>query len=347
MIKGLTHDKDNVLNKVQKYKGKISTGFAPNEGPNKNNYPKAAGYFRILKEVVQTTRTSGGKENVIKKWKLNEAIQKKLEESLGTKTPRKIEFMCLFKDPRQLWESYLAMYSSTDGLLCRSYGEGLEADWLQFDTKGERDWKKRTCEYKNCPDYKNKSCKEMGVMKVFPILDLSSQPYRFETRSINTIVGIESSLDDMWNLLKAAYVVQCREAKKDLRFQGLFGAKLTLAHRKSKSGGRDIYITDLVPTQEFSDSLMAPIGRGVTMNQTAALTAGNSDGVRMLGIDIDSVENDIVTPSETMDEKDGAEVANTFNSKPESGTAVKSEESVLGDAAVSMMEEKEKEKEKE
>ena len=321
MIKGLTHDASSgVISKIVKYKGKISTGYAPNEGPNKTNYPQAAGFFRVLKEVMKTIKKTGKDDVIIKKWVLDEVAQKKLEEVTGSKTPRKIEFICLFQNPDQLWESCLAQYSSSEGLICRSHGEGEEASYLQFDSKGEREWIKRSfdgisgCPYQKCPDYKSKICKEIGLMKMFPLVSLNTQPYRFETRSINTIRGVESQIDDMWNLLKAAHMVKCREANSELDFQGFFGAKLALVHRKIKSGGRDVYITDIVPSKEFSDSLMAPIGRGIKMNQTAALTADSNDGIAMLGADIKTGQKQIQQPLSDISIEDEKNIAKDFHS---------------------------------
>ena len=283
MIEGLTHI-NGVINQTTKYKGKISTGFAPGEGPNKANHPVACGYFRILKEVVINDRI-GGKDVTRKEWKLNEPVQKTLEESLGSKTPRKIDFICLFQTPEQLWESSLAMYSGSDGLLCRGHGNSTVAKNLKV-TGDKREWVNRECKYKECPDFIKEDCKEIGLMKIFPLLDVSTNPYRFETRSLYTITGIEASLDKLWNLCKAAHIIRKFEAKKDIPFEGFFGMQFSLIHKKTKGGGRDIFITDIVPTPETAAAIMEPIKRGIKMNQTAALTAGGSS-FSLLNADID------------------------------------------------------------
>lgn len=345
MIKGLTHDPETgVANKTMKYKGKISTGFAPSEPPNTKSYPVPAGFFRILREVTITEKIGmKGEQVAIKKWKLNEKVQKALEATINSPTPRKLDFLCLYKTPEMLWESYLAKYSSTEGLLCRSYGEGENARCLNFDG-GERKWidrefdGKKGCPYKECPDYKSGSCKESGIMKVFPLVDLSTQPYRFETRSINTIIGIESALDDMWNLLKAAHIVKMHEAGTALQFDGLFGAKLSLIHRKTKSGGRDVYITDLVPTEEFSKSLMVPIERGIELNQAAALTDGKT--INFLGVDFKEAENaTLALPSADMDTADEKEMAEQFHA--DADKAPENNDKLYDDAAKSMLSESE------
>lgn len=312
-IRGLTHDTNGIINQSMKYKGKLSTGYAPNEGPNKEKYPVAAGFFRFLKEVTINDRI-GAQAVTRKEWKLNEELQKKLEASLNhTVTPRKVDFICLFADPSQLWQSNLAMYSGTDGLLCRSNGVGTVAKQLKIDGD-KRTWVDRECLYKECPDFKADSCKEIGIMKIFPLLDVSTDPYRFETRSIYTILGIEASLDKIWNLCKAAHVVKKIEAKKDIPFEGLFGLTFSLIHKKAKGGGRNIFITEIRPTPETSDAIMGPLMRGVKMNQTAALTAGSSS-VSLLNANVDDIQmidGPKDGPADSMDLDDERSIASQF-----------------------------------
>lgn len=282
MIKGLTHDQDGILHKITKYSGKISTGYSSGEGPNKENHPVACGYFRMLSEVVKTSRIGASNKMISKKeWVLNESVQKSLEEqNKNSKTPRRIEHVVLFKTPEEMWDSTLSMYSSGDGLICQSHGEGTPAKYLQFTPDGEREWVfrefdgKKGCVYKECPDFKTNKCKPIGLMKVFPMVDLSPNPYRFETRSINTIIGIESSLQDLWTLLNASHHIKQMEAGHELPFDGLFGSRLYLAHRKIKSGGREVYITDLLPTPSFTQMVMEPIRRWLDQRQSNALLPG-------------------------------------------------------------------------
>jgi hypothetical protein len=313
MIKGLTHDVNGVINQTTKYKGKISTGFAPGEGPNKANHPIPCGYFRMLKEITINDRI-GGKDVIRKEWKLNEDIQKKLEETLNnSKTPRKIDFICLFSHPEQLWESSLAMYSSTDGLMCRGHGMSTVAKQLKVEGD-KRTWLDRECKYKECPDFMHKDCKEIGLMKVFPLIDISTNPYRFETRSLYTIAGIEASLDKLWNLCKAAHIIKKYEAKKDIPFEGFFGMQFSLIHKKTKGAGRDIFITDIIPTPETAAAIMEPIKRGIKMNQAAALTAGGSS-FSLLNADIEEavmIEGPEEGPAAAMDSEDEKAIASQF-----------------------------------
>jgi hypothetical protein len=99
---------------------------------------------------------------------------------------------------------------------------------------------------------------------------------------VNTIVGIESALDDLRMLLSAAHIVKESEAGCKLPFDGFFGAKLYLTLRKVKSGGRDVFITDLMPTQEFTDIVMEPIKRGLATKSKQAMLAGSKKGLSLL-----------------------------------------------------------------
>ena len=284
VIVGLTHDKDTGnLNKITKYRGKISAGFAPNEGTPKVNYPRAAGYFRMLKEVIKNQRIGTAQKIVpIKEWVINEPVQEALQKACGNNVqPKKIEFYSLYKDPRDIWESCLAWFSAGEGLICKSQGRGTKAKNLKVDGD-KREWVERECLYIDCPDYKSGKCKALGQMKVFPLIDLSPNPYRFETRSKNTILGIESSLVDLFVLAKAAHFIKELEAGKVLPFDGLFGAKLILMHRKTKSGGKEVFITDLMPSPEFTESVMEPLKRGLAAQSKTAKIVGAGGSVSLL-----------------------------------------------------------------
>ena len=284
MIKGLTHNSDGTLNSVVKFKGKISAGWQANEGPNKRNAPAAAGFFRFMKQV-NVTRVVNGKNEVYQEWVHDAETQKILiAENNGSPVPRSLDFMCMYQTPEMVFESFMAKFSQSEGIMCKSFGAGTQPTQLIIDAKGNREWKPRMfdgkaeCPYDECPDYcsKPQKCKEMGILKVFPIADLSTMPYRFETRSKNTILAIGSALDAMYNLAKAAWIVQCKETGKRLPFEGLFGVKMRLVHKQIKSGGNEVFITQVEPSQEFSTSIMNIIKRGIEGKQRAALS-GSTD----------------------------------------------------------------------
>jgi len=329
MITGITHEEDGTQVKVTKYRGKISAGYAPGEGPNKGNYPQASGFFRMLKEITHN-KLVGTKKVVSKEWVLNEKAQALLEQSLPNpnKMPRRIEIVSLYKTAQEMWESAMTLYSGSEGLLCKSHGKGTPARQLKFDPSGNREWILREfdgipgCAMDECPDKKAKKCKPTGLLKCFPVIDMTPNPYRFETGSINTIIGIESSLNDMENLLRAAHAVRELEAKKRLHYDGFFGAKLYLVHKKAKSGGRDIFVTDIMPTEEFTESVMEPIKRGMADKAKSAkmigagtsMTALEDAGARLIG----EVDAEDVVPLDIEDEK---EMGKNFNPEAQEETA--------------------------
>lgn len=270
---------EGVKNKVTKVVGKISAGYAPNEAPNTKDSPMACGFFRALKQVVVTKKLSGGKAVQVQEWALNKDVQDKLVlANNGNEKPRKVSFMCLYEKPEQLFQSSLSKFNQSDGLTCTSQGEGMVPMQLVVSDKRERKPRlfngEAKCPYKECPDFKKDDCSVYGVMNIFPDIDLTMQPYQFSTKSINSIIAIESSLDDMYNLAKFAHEVRCKEAGSELPFKGLFGVKMELAHRKIKSGGRDVFVSYVNPSREFGESVMSIIKRGIEQDQKLALESG-------------------------------------------------------------------------
>jgi len=324
MIVGMTHDEGSLVpNMVVKLRGKISTGYMPNEPPNNTNAPKAAGHFRMLKEVTSTKRVGGsGTVVVVKEWVLNQPIQEALEKINNNKTPRRIEIVCLNKTMDEMWDSSLSMFSKSDGLLCKSHGNGTEAKFLTFDNSGNRKWVSREfegkpgCPFLKCPDYISGACKQHGSLKCFPIIDLTPNPYKLETRSINSVIGMESSLLQLWELLKVAHVVKTREANAKLQFEGFFGLKLFLVHKKIKSGGRDVFITDIGPTPECIAMIMDPIKRGIEYQAKQSNVIAKSDSFSLIsGLEQDLValnDESVALPENEDDIEDGRSAAVEF-----------------------------------
>ena len=289
-IVGLTHTSDMVPNKKIGYRGKISTGYAPGEGPNKENHPVAAGFFRFLVEKTVNERV-GTKVIPIKKFMLNKGVQKKLEEwhNQGD-APRMLEIISLFYTPEDMWESYMAMYGKSDGLLCKSHGKGTEAKYL--DVKGKnREWKTRTCQYDECEHYKAGNCKPHGSLKCYPTVDFTPpNPYRFETNSINTIISIESALDDIYNMLKVAHVIKQQKLGKDLKFDGLFGVKFVLVHKKIKSGGREVFVTEIMLSKDSREATSGVIEKAFLEDSGISNSISLIDSMESLKIETDDTK---------------------------------------------------------
>lgn len=267
MINGVTHT-DGVLNRVPKYRGKISTGLDGDAEGNTTGHMIALGYFRISKEVTESRKIAGGKDSAIKKWVVNEDVQKKLEIANTPqgqpvcKQPRKLKIVSFYKEASEMWESFLAMFNQKDGLVCRGHGIGTKAKRLYYTGSGERDWREIDCPHKECEDFKAKRCRAMGILKCFPSVDVvPSLPYRLETKSINTILAIENGLNDIWYILRAAHRAKELDIGKEIPFDGFFLKEMMLIHRKIKSGGRDVFITEIHPTQGLVEEIMGPINK--------------------------------------------------------------------------------------
>ena len=291
MIKGLTHDESGVANQVVKYKGKISAGYNVGEGPNKENHPVASGFYRVMSEVTINERVGASQKVIpIKKWVLNTALQTKLEEiNSNSTTPRLLSLVCLNNTVEDMWESSCCMFNSS-GLACKSHGEGTPAKMLKKLPGDKREWEFRSfngkpgCAYKECPDYKSGDCTECGTLKVYPTFDMAPNPYRFDTKSLNTILNIESALDRLWNLIKMAHAARVREAGKDLPFDGFFGARLVMKLDKIKSGGRDVWVTSLFPAADYVAELMDPIKRWMEARRNVAALPGAAGSMSLLDL---------------------------------------------------------------
>lgn len=289
MIKGLTHELNGDPIRIVRYKGKISAGYAPKESPNLGNYPAASGFFRMMKEITRNQRiVSTNTVIAVKDWVLNQEVQKLLEiANNNNPNPRRIEICCFDQRSEDQWDSYMAKYNQSEGLLCKSHGCGTIAKHLVI--KGaKRSWENRFedkggCPFQDCPDFKDGKCKQMGLLKCFPIIDLAPNPYRFETRSINTILSFETTFANLSTLSRAAHMVKQMEAGKALPYDGIFGAKLFMIHRKTRSGGKDVFVTDLMPTPEYIETIMEPIKRGLAARSKMARLVGEAGSISMLG----------------------------------------------------------------
>jgi len=222
----------------------------------------------------------------------------------------------------EMWDSSMSMFSKSDGLVCKSHGKGTDAKHLTFDNGGNRKWVSRKfdgktgCPYQECPDYISGVCKQYGELKCFPTIDMTPNPYKLETRSINTIIGMESSLIQLWELLKVAHIVKTREANSKLTFDGFFGLKLFLVHKKIKSGGRDVFITDIGPTPECIAMIMDPIKRGIEYQTKQSNVIAKPDAFSLIG-DVETelvslTDESVALPENEDDIEDGKSAAIEF-----------------------------------
>ena len=181
------------------------------------------------------------------------------------------------RTPEEMWESYLGKFSGSEGLLCKSHGEGTVPTEVYYE--GEKRLRrqrlfngKALCPYKECPDFKKGACKEVGVLKIFPMVDLSINPYQLTTRSLNTIASIECALQTMYNAAMMAWKLKCIQfGDNTIKFDGLMGVKFTLVHRKIKSGGRDVFVTQIEHSEDFSSYVMNTIQKGIEAKQQLLL----------------------------------------------------------------------------
>ena len=334
MIRGLTHDAETgILNRTVRFKGKISCGYAPKEPPNTGNFPQACGFFRMMKQVLKTT-TVDGKRVQFQEWTLDADLQKQLiDANKGNTNPRRIDAICMDMAPADMWESHLGKYSSSEGLICKSYGQGTIPMEVVYEGEN-RVWKPRLfngkaeCPYKDCPDYKEGACKVSGHLHVYPLLCDRLNPYQYSTRSQNTVIAIESALETMYRASAMAY--KLKNGKLDQGFMGLAGITYTLVHKKIKSGGREVFVTQIEFSEDFSAYAMKMIRMGVQRQQQQLMQnepdrVALSEGDQPLMIE----SNRGLAASELTDESDAADP----NIPSGGGLGVEAEKEVATDFA--------------
>lgn len=287
MITGLTHNLTGEANDQTRIRGKISTGYAPKEAPNTKDMAVASGFFRILKPVMVNVMI-GGKPTPMQKWVVDDVAQKLLiDANKGNTTPRRIEGIFMKRLPSQVWESFMGKFSKSDGLICKSQGKGSVAMEVVYDRNDKRSWKQRkfkdcdTCPYDECPDFKSGACKPTGLLKVHPLIMDRADPYQLSTHSINTILKIESALKQVYDLSAMAYML--KRGGLDENFMGLAGITYTLIHKKVKSGGRDVFITELECGETFGAYAMRAIKEGIQAQNERILSGANLAQISITG----------------------------------------------------------------
>lgn len=290
MIKGITHDIDGLSLGNVTWRGKISTGYAPGEAPGGNNRgPQQAGFFRVMREEVTKVDIPGtdGESTMKSSWKLNAAMQKLFQDMVKADKPTLLQFTCMYRTPEELWDSFVGMYSK-GGLICRSNGENSVAEQATVDMDGKKSWAPRVsktangtttnCQLKNCPDFIAGKCMLHGRLRVFPQFDLSINPYRFDTQSEQSIVQIESMLNQVWFMLGRSHALRCQEAGVQIADNGLLGTQWFLQMTAStNSRGSTNYIVKILPSKALQSYIMEPIKKSLT-EMSASYLKGETVG---------------------------------------------------------------------
>lgn len=267
MIYGLTHDKDSGdLNETTSYYGKISTGYGPNEGPNRHNYPVSCGFYRILVQKIATIRQ--GNENVnIEKWVENVNVHNKVG-----KEPKRLEFVCMGKEPKDIWHSRLA-YWANGKIRCR--GDGKQAIWHEAKNDGTVDAKPIQCPYHDCDYFKAEKCRAEARLKINLKEDFHLMtPYKLDTKSINSIRSIESSLN---NIFENLFRIHALSGKAPGEFGGLRGLTLLLVLKSKKTNAGNIVFISHIEIPEKSENAINQAFIEVSKNNKLGLLPASND----------------------------------------------------------------------
>jgi len=257
MIYGLTHDKNTGQAKdTTQYFGKISTGYAAGEGPNKTDHPVGCGFYRILVQKQMRIPQSGGKSVIIEKWIENPDVHNKVG-----KEPMALKFVCVGKHPSEIWQSRLA-YWSNGRIKCT--GNGKTAVFSEDMGDGTVVSKDITCPYKECSYFKEERCKAEGRLKVGLVDDYHlTSMYRLDTKSINSIKSIESSLASIYETLERLHIMTGAPMSKFYE-KGMQGMILRMSLKPKKSGKHNVFITyiEIPPETEkiLTDALIKAMG---------------------------------------------------------------------------------------
>jgi hypothetical protein len=64
----------------------------------------------------------------------------------------------------------------------------------------------------------------------------------------------------------------------------MFGLKMYLVHKKIKSGGKDVFVTELLASKEFREDIMKVISRAITRKDDARALEGEAGAMSLLDI---------------------------------------------------------------
>ena len=306
-IIGITESQDGQTNDVENYHRKVSTGFSPLEKPwNTKDYPKAAGYFRIM-ELKYINVSGANGPIVVQKWILDKAFQKKLELMNSEKTeiknkekiripnqnPKKLPIMCLYADINQFADAKMTKWNASNNLECTSYGNGTQYTRIVYDDEGgmshvntgqfDKDGNEiKVCDIKNCKHRikignKPIQCKPSIRLKIFPKLPGIEpnilEPWKFDSSSINTVIRITSSLRKIHNLMQLSYKAEKGAELTEEESKGkewFFGKNLCLTHIQIVSGNKKVWVTDVIPSNTLKAELMGPIIKATYLAEMAS-----------------------------------------------------------------------------
>lgn len=271
-IIGITHEDDgSVREDTRRYSGKVSTGLAPHE--TSNGAPKSVGYFRMMKEVSETT-TVGGVPKTIKKWVLDKKMQKALSDRVNEEQPTKMPFMLFCHKPEDAFSAFMGKFVNNE-LTCISSGRGTRADEVSYEGDSKI-WVERKfdgvtgCPLEQCPDFKSKKCKPHSILKVYPDLGDAYNnflhPYKFETGSPSSIQSIFSELNKVYQMAMNAHMIEQQVKGIETPFTGLFNIKFYLEIVPFKSNGKNNFAKTLKVHPNSIKSIMEKINLALNSN---------------------------------------------------------------------------------
>lgn len=326
MIYGLTHDKNTGQAKdTTQYFGKISTGYAAGEGPNKTNHPVGCGFYRILVQKQIRVPQSGGKSIVVEKWAENPDVHNKVG-----KEPMALKFVCVGKHPSEIWQSRMA-YWANGRIKCA--GNGKTAVFYEDMGDGTVISKDITCPYHECPHFKEERCKAEGRLKVGLVDDYHlTSMYRLDTKSINSILSIESSLMSIYETLERLHIMT-RAPMSKFYEKGMQGMILRMSLKPKKSGKHNVFITYIEIPPETEKILTDALIKAMGDQSFISIGKDSADVIKITGGDSEPIAGD----TEAMVENTSPEVVQVTSQPEVVKVEIPQTANVLGSAKVDVV----------
>ena len=252
MIYGMTHDDNGKLKKTTSFYGKISTGLPPMSMGNQNNYPVALGHYVVM---IKKSKTIAGE--LVERWFKNQEVHKIIGDE-----PKELEFFAMGKCVDDIWRSSLQSYTAS-GLFCQGNGKAASRLFIEND---KRVWKGIECSGRKCEVFAGGNCSAMGRLIVNLVHDPHvTTPYRYDTKSINSINSIESGLYDAERASWVAWNLS--GGKINGPFMGFLGMKFKISLKRKKSGGRQIWYSIVGLSEAEDDRVLQLMVRGAQNQQ--------------------------------------------------------------------------------